>query len=407
MAKPYIINALDIGSGSIKLISVLKKPGKDDFEVIAHEEESSLGIKRGVVMDSSRVSQTISSLVKKVEEQTGRKVEGVYANIGGGHLFSVSSRGLVSVSRADRKVSEEDIDRVLQAAGVVSLPPNKEILEIFPKEFIVDGQGGVKEALGMEGVRLEADVVVLGAFSPYLKNSNKSILNSGLSINYLSPTPLASSKSVLLPREKELGVCAIDIGFGTTSMSVFEEGDLIHAAVFPVGSGHITNDIAICLKTDIDTAEKIKIEFGGCREFSVLGKRPLRSDKKIVIEGEEQLEFSKRMLSDIIEARVCEIFSFANEELKKISKQGGLPAGVVITGGGAKIPGIREAAKKILKLPARVGIPNFAGCDDSSMAALCGLVIEGAEMEEEGNIPPSGGGRLKGAFKKILKSFIP
>lgn len=407
MAKPYIINALDIGTNSIKLISVSRKPGKDEFEIIAHQEEPSLGVRRGVVIDANKVAETISSLAKKIEEETGRKVENVYASIGGGHIFSALSRGLVSVSRADRKISEEDVERVLQAAGTLSLPSNKEILEIFPKDFIVDGQDGIREAVGMEGVRLEADVVVLGGFSPYLKNSNRSILNSGLNLYYLVPTPLASSKSVLTLREKELGVCVLDVGSGTTSMSVFEEGNLIHAAVFPVGSGHITNDIAICLKTDIDTAEKIKIEFGSCKGLPSLGKRPSKSEKKILIEGEEPLEFSKKALLDIIEARVYEILSFAGDELKKISKQGSLPAGVVLTGGGSKIPGIREAAKRILKLPSRIGVPNnFSGCDDAGMATLCGLIMEGIEMEEE-SYSSNHGGKVKSLFKRMLKSFIP
>lgn len=406
MAKPYIINAIDIGSNSIKLISVLKKP-KGGFEVVAYAQEPSLGIRKGIVIDSSKVANSISSLVKKVEEETGNRIENVYASIGGRHLFSTFSRGLVSVSRADRKISEEDIDRVLHAAQTISLPSNSEVLEVFPKEFIVDGQDGIKEAVGMEGVRLEADVVVLGGFSPYLKNSSKCILNSGLHANYLVPTPLASSKSVLTSKEKELGVCVLDIGSGTTSMSVFEEGSLIYAAVFPVGSGHITNDIAICLKTDIDTAEKIKIEFGSCKGFFCSKKKLPKTEKKITIEGEEPIEFSKKMLTDIIEARVYEMFDLANKELKKISKQGQLPAGIVLTGGGAKIPGIREAGKKMLKLPCRIGFPeNFSGYNDASMATLCGLVMEGAEMEEEGSSSGHGKG-IRHFLKKALKIFIP
>lgn len=404
MSKPYIINALDIGSSTIKLVSVSKKPGKEEFEIVAWAEEPSLGIRKGVVIDVPKVAQIISSLTKRIEEETGKKVENVYASIGGGHLFSTSSRGLVSVSRADRKISEEDIERVLQAAQTLSLPPNKEVLEVFPKEFIVDGQNGIKEAVGMEGVRLEADVVVLGGFSPYVRNSNKSISSSGLHANYLFPTPLASSKAVLTSKEKELGVCVLDIGFGTTSMSVFEEGSLVHVVVFPIGSGHITNDIAICLKTDIDTAEKIKIEFGSCKEFS---SKSSKSEKKITIEGEEQLEFSKKTLADIIEARICEIFDLVNRELKQISRQGQLPAGIVLTGGGAKIPGIREAAKKTIKLPCRIGTPDiFLRHNDTSMATLCGLAMEGAEMEEENHVPGHRKG-IKSFFKKVFKIFIP
>lgn len=397
MARPYIINALDIGSSTIKLVSVSKNPKSDKYEVLAQAQEPSAGVRKGVVMEVSKVSEIISSLIKRVEEDSGKKIEGVYASAGGGHFFSAPSKGLVSVSRADQKISKEDIERVLQAAQTFSIPSNNEILEVFPKDFIVDGQGGVKEAVGMSGVRLEADVTVLGGFTPYLRNSNKSISSSGVNVNYLYPDFLASSKAVLTPREKELGVCVLDIGAGTTGMSVYEEGSLAHAFVFPIGSSHITNDIAVCLKTDIDTAEKIKVEFGSC-------KKGEKSEKKISVNGEEPIVFSKKTLSEIIEARVCEIFELASKELKKISKNE-LPAGVVLTGGGAKIPGIRELAKKELKLPCRVGRPtSVIELDDPALATLCGLVLEASDLEEEEKGPS--GGFLAGV-KKFFKNFVP
>ena len=176
MAKPYIITVLDIGSSFIKILSVLKKPGEDDFEILGRSQAVSSGIRRGVVIDTFKVAGIISSLVREIEQKSGRKIENVYFNVGGSHIFSTSSRGLVSVSRADRKISEEDVARVIQAAQTCPLPSNKEILEVFPKEFIVDGGGGVKEAVGMEGVRLETDCLLLCGFSPYLRNSNQAIL---------------------------------------------------------------------------------------------------------------------------------------------------------------------------------------------------------------------------------------
>ncbi|MCX6759996.1 MAG: cell division protein FtsA [Candidatus Nealsonbacteria bacterium] len=397
MARPYIINALDIGSSSIKLVSVLKKP--KSYEVLAQAQEASFGVRKGVVMEVSKVSEIISSLVKRIEEDSGKKVDGVYASVGGSHLFSAPSKGLVSVSRADRKISKEDTERVLQAAETLSIPSNNEIMEVFPKDFIVDGQAGVKEAVGMNGVRLEADVTVLGGFTPYLRNSNKSISSSGVNINYIYPDFLASSKAVLSSREKELGVCVLDIGGGTTGMSVYEEGSLVHGFVFPIGSAYITNDIAVCLKTDIDTAEKIKIEFGSCRRSGVK-----KSEKKINISGEEPIVFSRKALSEIIEARVCEIFDLVHKELKKISKSE-LPAGVVLTGGGAKIPGIKDLAKKELKLPVRIGRPtSLIELDDPALATVCGLVLEASDMEEEDKGAKSG---FLSFFRKFFKSFVP
>jgi len=398
MPKPHIINALDIGSGSIKLLSVSKKSGERDFGILSQNQESSIGIRKGVVVDVSRTAATIASLVKKNEQDCGQKIESVYANIGGGHISCISSRGLVSVSRADQKISEEDIKRVLQAAQAISLPSkNGEIIEVFPKEFIVDGEGGLKQVLGLQGVRLEAETLILCGFSPYLKNSSQTILDSGIQISELIPDPLASARSVLTLREKELGVCLLDIGAGTIGMAVFEEGNLVHAAVFPFGSGHITSDIAICLKTDIDTAEKIKLEFGTVHYI----KKEKKAEKKIKIGGEEPIVFSRKELTDIIEARVLEVFDLVNKELKKISRQARLPAGIVLTGGGARLSGIKEIAKKELKLPCRIGIaqgfPNFQA--EPSLSTLYGLILEGLDLEE--------GPKPRNILRKILRIFIP
>lgn len=405
MAKQHIVTALDIGSGSIKLISVCKKDEDKGFEILAHHEEPSLGIRKGVVINVAQVSKVISSLVSKAEQDCGTRIDRVYANIGGGHISSVSSKGLVSVSRADRKISEEDVNRVLQAARTYPFPSNNiDIIEVFPKEFIVDGEGGIKDAVGMEGIRLEAETLLLCGFRPYIKNSSQTILASKLQINELIPDPLASARSVLTPREKELGVCVLDIGAGTTSMAVYEEGSLIHAAVFSIGSGHITNDIAICLKTDIDTAEKIKLEYGVCKEESK--KQDKKSEKNIRLEGEDSLVFSKKLLIDIIDARVSEILSLAGKELRKISKQGMLPAGIVLTGGGAKLPGIRNLAKKELKLPCRIGKPTeISGFQaEPNLATLCGLVLEGFDAEKT---LPQKRTKFISKLKNIFRTFVP
>ncbi len=404
MAKkhPKIITAIDIGSGSIKLASVLKNDEDGTYEMLAQYEEPSLGIRKGVVVDVSRVSQTISSLVSKLEEERGFRAEKIYANIGGGHISSLASKGLVSVSRADRKISEEDVERVIHAAETLPLQSNREIVQVLPKEFVVDGQSGVKEVVDMEGARLEVETLLLCGFSPYIRNSSKAITSSGCEGDFLVD-PLASSKSVLTQREKELGVCVLDIGSGTTSMAVYEEGSLIHATIFPIGSGHITNDIAICLKTDIDTAEKIKLEYGMCKEANK------KKSKKIKLDGEDNLDFSSKLLTDIVNARVSEIFNLANKELKNISKNGVLPAGIVLTGGGAKLPGIRDLAKKELKLPCRIGKPKeFRGFQsETRFATLCGLILEGFEVEDDHSSPSIIKSGIVGKIKNIFKTFIP
>lgn len=409
MGKP-LITGLDIGSGAIKIISAIKKDGQEYLEVLGIIQEPSSGIRKGIVIDSNKLSEIIGLSVDKVEEESRQRIRRVYANVGGGHIFCNNSHGLVSVSRADQKISEEDISRVIQAAQTFSLPSNKEILEIFPKEYIVDGEKGIKDPLGMQGVRLEVEAMVLGGFSPYLRNSNQAVSGAGLQILSLTPAPLASAKAVLTQRERELGVLLLDIGAGTTGLCVFEDENLIHLTVFPIGSGNITNDIAICLKTDIDTAEKIKIQFGS----SILEKKPQKGRSKkdqIRIEGphsEEPLVFTHKMLVKIIEARVSEILKEVQKELKKIGRAGLLPSGVVLTGGGAKLPKIKDFCKKELKLPCRIGLPKGFSpeIDDPSLASACGLVLEGFDHGEQGSIAFSGDGVFS-KIKKFFRIFIP
>jgi len=409
MARAHLITGLDIGTSAIKTL-VAQKSLNSELEVISQVQEPASGTRKGVVIDTEEVSNILENILERVKTETGARINSVYLNVGGSHIFSTSSHGLVSVSRADQKISEEDVNRVLQAAQTFSLPSNKEIFDVFPREFIVDGEKGIKEALGMQGVRLEAEVLVLGGFSPYLKNLTQAVLNSNLQILDMIPSPISSARACLSPRQKELGVAILDIGAGTSGLAVFEEGDLIHLAIFPIGSGSITNDIAIGLKTDIDVAERIKIEYGSCL---LSPPKASRKKEKIEIGGLEPLVFSQKQLVSIIEARVSEIFDQVNKELKKISREKLLPAGVVLTGGGSKLPKIVDLAKKELKLPCRLGKPQgfldatLPPPKDPSLATVCGLVLEGADLETER--PPSMFRRtnLLSKLKRIFKIFIP
>lgn len=401
MAKSHIIAGLDIGTSTIKFLVADKKSEEVDFEVLLLEEEPSVGVRRGTVIDIEKVSQAIQKILEGEKEKTGQRYQSVYVNVGGSHLFSTFSHGVVSVSRADQRISEEDIQRVLNAAQTFSLPSNKEIFDVFPREFIVDGQGGLKEALGLQGVRLEVEVLALGGFTPYLKNLSQAVLEADLQILDLIPSSLASARAVLSSRQKELGVALLDIGAGTANLAVFEEGDLIHLAVLPVGSSNITNDIAIGLKCDLEVAEKIKIEYGSCSPDKK-GKR-----EKIKIDEEEPLIFSQKQLGEIISARVSEIFSEVSKELKKIGKEKLLPAGIILTGGGAKLPKITELAKKEFKLPAKIGRPKgIFELDDPTLSTVCGLVLLGSEFEgEKGEI--SLGKGIGSKLKRIFRIFIP
>jgi cell division protein FtsA len=355
-----------------------------------------------VVIYPEGVSQILRENFSKISQEN-QKIDSLYLNISGAHLFSAPSRGSIAVSRADQKISEEDINRVLSAAQTFSLPSLKEIFDVVPREFIVDGEKGIKEPLGLKGVRLEAEVLTLGGFSPYLKNLTQAVLDSGLQILDRTPSAVASGRACLTEKQKELGVAILDIGAGTSDLAVFEEGDLIHLAVLPIGSANITNDIAIGLKTDIEIAERIKIEFGSC-----LLKNGQKKEK-IELEDQDTLIFSPKELTNIVRARISEVFREINKELKKISKEKFLPAGIVLTGGGAKLPGIVELAKKEFRLPTRLGRPKGIAEleNDPSLATVCGLVLLGQDLEGETGRPSFSASGIGSKLKKIFKIFIP
>ncbi len=385
-----IITGIDIGTVEVKAVSVVKSTQGPDFELLAKTQRPSLGMRKGVVINPTEVAAVISECLKEIELQTNQKIEDVYVNINGSHLSSSSSKGLVSVSRADQKISSEDIERVVQAAKTFPMSKNKEIIDVFPQEYIIDGVRGIKDPLEMQGIRFEAEVLIVEGYSQYLKNTSQSILDTGLQVNDLILGILSAGRAVLNSQEKERGVAVIDIGAHTTALAVFEEGDLLHLVIFPIGAGDITNDVAIGLKTDIETAEKIKREFGSC----LITKGEKKREKVISLKTKEEVFFSKLFLRKIINARVSEIFDLIKEDLKKISKNELLPAGLVLTGGGSLLSGISDLAKKEFNLPCRIGFPlNFIPpVDDPKFAVACGLVISGHENNNEEN---------EGFFKKM------
>lgn len=404
MANSNYIVGIDIGTQSIKvLIASPGKNGTEDLEAVFQIQQESRGVRRGIVINPEAVSGTLKEIVNKALLDLGYKINSAYVNVDGSHLFAQSSKGLISVSRADQKISEEDVQRVLQAAEAISLPPNKEIFDVMPREFIIDGQKGIKKAAGLEGVRLEAEVLVLGGFSPYMENLNQAVLNSEIQILDRIPSPLAAARACLTQKQKELGVAVVDIGAGTTGLAVYEEGDLVHFAVLPMGSAHITNDIAIGLKCDIEAAERIKVEYGACM--------PIKSQRKEKMETEDGgcLVFTQKQLTDIITPRISEVFNEIHRELKKVSRDKNLPAGIVLTGGGVKLPRIVDFVKKELKLPTRMGNPQgFSNLKDSDFSTCCGLILNGMDLEgREGEKALGSIKDLGSKIKKAFKVFLP
>ncbi|MFH0818864.1 MAG: cell division protein FtsA [Patescibacteria group bacterium] len=414
MAKEQIITGLDIGSTTIRVAVGQRSAQDNEVHIIGAAEHPAEGISKGVVTSIEDAISSISSALEKVERMTGMPVEEAYISINGSHVISQESHGVVAVSKADGEIKEDDVARVIEAAQTVATPPNYEILHVIPREFTVDNQRGIKDPVGMTGIKLEVYAQIILGLSSQIKNLTKCIYRTGVDIQDLVVGCLAASESVLSRRQKELGTCLINFGGLTTGIMVFEEGDVIYTKILPVGAGHITNDIAIGLRTSVEIAEAIKTEYGTTVSEDVSKREMINLAD---IDSQEEGLVSKKEVAEIIEARVEEIFSMINKELKNIDKAGMLPAGIVITGGGAKLNGIVETAKKQFSLPACCGVPKdfktaIEKINDPVFATAVGLVLWGANLSNvrRGGISMpkfSSVTNVTGKMKKWVKSLLP
>jgi cell division protein FtsA len=417
MPKNDIIVGLDIGSTMIRTVVGQIRSESEKPHIIGIGMAPSQGIVKGAVVDVDETVSAISSSLEEAERITGIAIENAHVAIGGNHIESQNSRGVIAVSRADGEITEDDVARVIEAAQAVSLPTNQEILHIIPKAFTVDDQQGIKDPVGMNGIRLEVEANIIGGSTSLMKNLTKCITRTGIEINEAILSPLAAASAVLTKRQKELGAALIDIGGATTGLSVFVDGDLTHVAVLPVGSDHITNDIAIGLRTSIDVAEKVKIEYGFCVPDEVSEDEQIDLSK---IDPHEEDLVSRYHVAQIIEARFHEIFEMIDAELAKVNLSGMLPAGVMLTGGGAKLPGLVDVAKDKLRLPAQIGFPidlpvSVKKIDDPSFATGIGLILWATDararigdfvMYGHGN-GRNGVGNTVGKMKRWFQSFMP
>jgi cell division protein FtsA len=404
--KSNILVALDIGSDAVKLVVGQQVPRKNSFEILAVSRIPSQGVRKGEIVRVRKLSPIIEAAIDDAEKQAGIRIKKCFLSINGSHITTIASKGLISVSRADQKISEEDIQRVIQQAQTLNPAHNKEILDIVQREFIIDGEGGIKEPLGLHGVRLELEALLVYVFLPVLDNLIQAVEEVGLRIenNNIIPAPLASARTCLNSEQRDLGVALVDMGAETTSLSVFEEGSLVNFSIIPVGSANITNDIAIGLRTEIETAENIKKEFGSLAKGKK-GRSKKRSKNTIEI-PEKSLVFLRKKLEDIVESRIDEIFNQVEKELKRILKQDLLPAGVVLTGGGSLLPGMEEYVKQKLKLPCRsAGPDNISGIsNDPSYSTAVGILLKAWDSEEDRS---SLGVDPGGFIKRIIKVFLP
>lgn len=413
MPKHSIIVGLDVGT--TKVAVCVGQLQEDILNIVGFGTAPNSGLRKGIVADVEETVSAISAALDEAERMSGLPIASAYVGINGTHISSTHSKGVIAVSRADGEISDADMERALEAARAVALPPNREIIHVLPKNYVIDGQEGVKDPVGMGGIRLEVETLVIGGATSAIKNLGKCVYQAGLEMNGLVFSPLATSKGLLSKRQKESGVIMIDMGAGTTTYVVYEEGEVLRTNVLPIGSTHITNDIAIGLRTNLELAEKIKLRYGAANPALV------RESEKVdlsELDDKENQRIPRRYVAEIIEARLNEIFGMIKEDLSGIDRDGMLPAGVILTGGGAKLEGLVEYVKENLKLPVQVGNPllEISGLvdklDDPSYATCIGLMIwgifdttatptsvRGVDVKQFGNILDKARG--------LLKNFMP
>lgn len=364
------------------------------------------GMRKGVVVNIVNTAKAIDKAFEDAERMSGHEVHGASVSINGSHIVAMNSKGVVAVNAQNQEITEEDVSRAGQAATVVQLPANREILQVTPRSYKLDDQENIKDPLGMSGVRLEVDAHVITALSPNIKNLLKSLEMAQTAAHHIMVAGLAAAKAVVTPQQMENGVVIIDVGGTTTNIVVFEEGDLQHVAVLPMGSVNITNDLAIGLRTDLDVAEAIKL-----KHSSAVGQTG--KDKAKVVEykhGNETLSFSVKDIEMIVEARLDDIFELVDKELKSIDRSGKLPGGAVLTGGGANLVHLADYAKQKLRLPVRVAhISGISGVSENvakpEFATALGLMLTDFESQIRGQKTGAGSKAFEGGSRMFGKLF--
>lgn len=375
MAREKIISSIDVGSSKIRVITATLTNDKNlPLSIVGYGVVDCFGIKKGNIIDMEDLINSIDQGLIECEKMSGYAIKDVVVSINGEHLRSDYNKGIVAVNNIE--IKQSDIDRSIDNSMNVQHYTNREIIRVIPLDYIIDDHTNVKDPLGMIGKRLEVSSHIISGMSNNIHNLQKAVSSTNVHILEIIPAPIAAAESILQKRQKELGVAVIDIGASTTSIAVYEEGLPIYTAYLPIAGDKITSDIAIGLRTSIDTAEKLKKEFGSCLVKEV-NKRDMISLSQI--SKLDTHDVSRHTLTQIIEARLYEIFIEVRNVLRGIGKDGMLPAGVILTGGSAKIPGIVDMAKDILNLPAQIGFPLYMESiveelDDPEFATAIGLL---------------------------------
>jgi len=416
--RPYV--GLDIGSENVSVVVGFSGSDNEPADIIGTGLARTSGVRRGEIVDPEEVISATSAALEEAERMSGVPIDQATVGVSTPQVETCVIRGLAAVSRPDNTVAPEDVEKAIENAKTLNVAPAREVLHIIPKNFIIDGTMQTKDPIGSIGMKLEAEALVITAAGPQVNSLNKVLYACGIQPQSFVLNVLADAKSVLTKKQKDIGSAVLNLGGGTTSLAVFEDGALLSVAVLPIGAGHLTNDIAIGLRTTLDVAEAIKIRFG-------VASAHLVNDRELIdvsaFDPTDNHTTSQKYVAEIIEARLSEIFDKVNEELKKIGKDHMLPAGIVLTGGGAKMPVLFEVAKEVLGLPAQTAVPNreFSGIvdqlDDPAFSTALGLMLWGME-ETRAEVAPSkgllgkfsglsGATDLVGKAKDFLKQFLP
>lgn len=417
MPREKIITGIDIGS--TKIITVVASVSESKVSVIGVSGNvPSRGINKGIVVDIDSAVESISQSIEKAERMAGVSISNAFVTINGSHIETLNSHGVVAVAPNETSdITRDDVSRVIEAAQAVSLPSTREIIHVIPRDFVVNSQEGIKDPVGMSGVRLEVETNVIHGSATAMKNISKCVNKVAIDVDELVYSGIASAEAVLTDTEKELGTLLIDIGGGTTSMVAFLDGSPIHSAVLPIGGKLVTNDLAIGLRSRLEDAEKIKIRLS---TEALISKNNVHDDGEDFDVSEFDLEIERIprvMLYKIINARLEEIFRLIALEVTKAGLSGKLPAGVVVTGGAASTAGVEKSAKVNLKMPVRIGVPRgVTGLIDEikgpDSAAGVGAVLYGVKLYRGSNLLSfdNKNGSIRKNVSKIFekfKSFLP
>ncbi len=403
---------LDIGSHTIKM--ALAQTDRSGVTTLTHLfSNPSAGIRKGVVENPTQLAQALSVPLGIIKTLSRSSLKHITMSVGSPDLKVQTSKGVVAVSRADDEIQIDDIERALQSARAVTLPANRIVVDSMIKEFVVDGIAGIGDPIGMLGKRLEVNLMLIESFAPAIKPLQRAVETLGGFAEKLVVSPLAAANAVLTQDQKENGVLLIDIGFSKTSVAIFEEGKISHVAILPVGGGTVTNDLAIGLRVPIDVAETIKLSYGNALAKEVSSRDAIELAK---VDPRVKGTVTRKFIAEIIEDRLAEIFELVNTEVKRVGKLSQIPAGIVLTGGGAKMPSIAELARQELRLSAQVGIPSLSGissastditlqAEDPSYATVLGLLEYANTEGEESRMKINS--HIGSGLKKILNYFIP